>query len=528
MLAWVHPAEAESYPRVIAHGCGAIQGDTVTNSQEALEQAIANGYTYIEVDLAFTSDGNIAMIHDWASSGNYYLGVGNKAVSYERYAKSKVLNQYTPLTMERLAKILEEHPQVHIITDTKENNVNILSTVQKQYPQLIAQIIPQIYQYSEYDAIKALGYKDIILTLYKMSTEQDGNRVAKFAKEHSLFAVTMAAQKSNYALAKTLQGYGVAVYMHTVNTLSQAMEALNAGAYGIYTDNLFPEEVTYPGWQYYLTRSNDHTAQLSAELQQDGLQLYMNGATKSSTVVYRIQQQVIGRGTVNTTVRVDLTQIPTGKYTMEACIYNKNGQQIATKRYGLRKDNNTALLVAPQCMYILDQFNVPSDFARVLEGKDSTVRAIAQKSLFLKCNSAVYYNNGRMGVFLSGNRLLTAISADDRGNVYTSLYDTAIQLGASKVQMNNTTKAMEITYQGQQVQAGITGTTKQYRKALSVMKTTVQLYRNRAMATGAFYQELTGRKYLQQDGYLILLPKEVSIDTVQSETLLTIAKELYE
>ena len=80
------PAQAAGYPRAIAHGCGAIQGDTVTNSQEALEQVIANGFQYIEVDMAFTTDGQIAMIHDWESSASYYLGLGqNKAVPFAQY-----------------------------------------------------------------------------------------------------------------------------------------------------------------------------------------------------------------------------------------------------------------------------------------------------------------------------------------------------------------------------------------------------------------------------------------------------------
>ncbi len=84
-LCWLllsQPAQAAGYPRAIAHGCGAIQGDAVTNSQEAFEQTIANGFQYIEVDMAFTTDGQIAMIHDWESSASYYLGLGqNKAVS---------------------------------------------------------------------------------------------------------------------------------------------------------------------------------------------------------------------------------------------------------------------------------------------------------------------------------------------------------------------------------------------------------------------------------------------------------------
>ncbi len=60
--------------------------------------------------------------------------------------------------MDRLAEILQQHPQVSVITDTKEDNLAILTYIQKNYPQIVAQVIPQIYQYEEYDAVKALGY----------------------------------------------------------------------------------------------------------------------------------------------------------------------------------------------------------------------------------------------------------------------------------------------------------------------------------------------------------------------------------
>ena len=48
------------------------------------------------------------------------------------------------------------------------------------------------------------------------------------------------------------------------------------------------------------------------------------------------------------------------------------------------------------------------------------------------------------------------------------------------------------------------------------------------MANGPLYQELTGRQYVQQDGYLILLPAGTSVTETQSQALLKIAKQLYQ
>lgn len=521
-------AQAGTHPRAIAHAGGAVQGDTVTNSKEAVEQAIANGYQYIELDMALTTDGKIAMIHDWESSASYYLGLGpNKAVSFEKYQQCKVLNKYTPLTMEALAKILQNNPQVRIITDTKEDNLAVLTAIKKQYPQIVKQIIPQIYQYKEYETVKQLGYDKIILTMYKMSNERNGARIARFVQEHDIYAVTMSEELMNTGLAKTLQSYGIAVYMHTINNLSQTVKALNAGAYGIYTDTLLPEEVTYPSWQYYLARSTDSKQQLSIELQEGDLRLNMRGGQKSS-VAYYIGDQLLVKGKMNQVLKADLDSFSTGRYTLTARIYDGENQQIATKNYLLWKDTSCNLLVTPQCGYILDQFTTLGDFSAALSNQEQKLQQIARQSFFTKQGSAVYYNSGQTGLYLSGNTLLPAIAADSQGNVYTSLYDTAIELGASGTQMNSSTKAMDIKYQGKFYQAGIEGVTKGYQKKGTVLKTKVQLYRNRAMGNGALYQELTGRGYLQQDGYLILLPKGVTLTESQRDGMLEIAKQLYQ
>lgn len=523
------PAEAGGYPRAIAHGCGAIQGDTVTNTQEALEQAIANGYQYIEVDMAFTTDGKIAMIHDWESSASYYLGLGqNKAVPFEQYQKCKVMNKYTPLTLDRLAEILHKHPDVHIITDTKEDNIAILTSIQKQYPDLVQQMIPQIYQYEEYSAVKKLGYSQIILTLYKMTSERNGVRIAEFVKENDIYAVTMSIDLTNSGLAKTLQSYGIAVYMHTVNRLQQTVQALNAGAYGVYTDTLLPEEVTYPSWQYYLARSTDDNQQLAIEVQQDELRFNMRSSNQKGSVAYYIGEQLLVKGDINQILKVDFSKIATGQHTVSARIFDGSGQQVSTKKYLIWKDQSCALLLAPQCQYILDQFSSLGDFSGALENQTANVQNIASKSFFVKRGSAVYYNEGRTGLYLSGNTLLPAIAADSQGNIYTSMYDTVIALGATNAYLSNITKAMDIKYQEKDYQVSVEGITKGYKQNIPVLKTKVQLYRNRAMADGRLYQELTGRNYIQQNGYLIILPQGAAVNEFQQQALVEIAKQLYE
>lgn len=184
------------------------------------------------------------------------------------------------------------------------------------------------------------------MTLYKMTNERNGARIAKFVQENDIFAVTMAYELADTGLAKTLQSYGIAVYMHTINTLQQTVNALNAGAYGIYTDTLLPQEVTYPSWQYYLAPSKNSKQQLSIELQQNGLQLNMRSSNKKGTVAYYIGDTLLVKGSINQILKADVDDIATGQHTITAKIYNGENQQVAAKNYLLWKDQSCMLLLA--------------------------------------------------------------------------------------------------------------------------------------------------------------------------------------
>ena len=48
------------------------------------------------------------------------------------------------------------------------------------------------------------------------------------------------------------------------------------------------------------------------------------------------------------------------------------------------------------------------------------------------------------------------------------------------------------------------------------------------MVGGDLYQEMTGRRLIQQDGYLILLPKGTVVTEAEQQQLLEIARQLYQ
>lgn len=223
----------------IVHAGGEINGRVGTNSKEAVENAYAAGCRVIELDMNFTSDGKVACIHHWSSE--FSSGLTNSAPTLKKFLNVKIYDRYTPMDMDAVAKFMRTHPTVILVTDVKDRNVDALTLIAKDYPDLISRIVAQIYDYSEYAPVVKLGYQHIILTLYKMSWDDKINtqRLASFAKNNKLTGLTFGeslCSRSNYI--KELLGGGVPLYTHTVNDKNLQRTYLSWGLTGIYTDNM--------------------------------------------------------------------------------------------------------------------------------------------------------------------------------------------------------------------------------------------------------------------------------------------------
>lgn len=234
------------HPRLILHAGGVVDGQPGTNSKEAFDASYAEGDRYIETDFNWTSDGSLALIHDWEQQDKFCPELAlHKAPSEAVFAAAKIMGKYDSMTIGDLAEWLRAHRDVQLITDIKEDNVKALKLIAEKYPDLVWQLIPQIYAYDEYDAVKALGYDRIILTLYTMPLKEKKNagKVAAFAEEHGLYAVTM--DKTLAAGLKSDSPYftkGITVYAHTVDDPAEAERLTALGIYGVYSDLLLSSE----------------------------------------------------------------------------------------------------------------------------------------------------------------------------------------------------------------------------------------------------------------------------------------------
>lgn len=103
----------------IAHALGEIDGIRYSNSQEALESSYEMGYKIYEVDLSLTSDGSLACTHAWETGLQPGFNQNNKPTA-EEFLDTPIGECYTPILFADLCKYMKEHPEIYVITDSKE------------------------------------------------------------------------------------------------------------------------------------------------------------------------------------------------------------------------------------------------------------------------------------------------------------------------------------------------------------------------------------------------------------------------
>lgn len=228
-------------PRLIANAGGDIYGIRMTNSLQALDKSYEEGFRFIEVDICTTSDDIPVLAHDWGNA-NWFSGVkySTEVPAYSEFRERQAILGLDMLDLASLAEWLADHEDAYIITDIKQKNIEILELAAKKYSGAVKRFIPQVYSFSEYEAVKKLGYKNIILTEYRLKAEDQ--EILEFCRKHSLFALTLSQDRASPEMLEKCKTLGIPIYVHTINDYNIYVKLRDNGAYGVYTDYFQPSD----------------------------------------------------------------------------------------------------------------------------------------------------------------------------------------------------------------------------------------------------------------------------------------------
>lgn len=230
--------EAPAGVTLIAHAGGGLKQGDYSNSKDALDQAALHGFELFELDFNWTSDGALAIGHDWKAEYRYWnhltwidwLASFYSAPSLRSFEASTPNFGLTRLTLDTLMDWIHANPG-RIVTDFKTGNIEGLALIAGRAGEMQHRFVPQIYAMSEYSAVRDLGFEDIILTTYRLSPTTD---LFRHVDALDLFAVTVP-ETVVADVAKVVSNNPI--FTHTINA------PVTLPAAGYYTDCLIPADL---------------------------------------------------------------------------------------------------------------------------------------------------------------------------------------------------------------------------------------------------------------------------------------------
>ena len=141
----------------IAHGGGEIEGYQKTNSKEAVLNSIHNGMQYVELDLGMTSDSCLVALHNWR---HYRLIAGCEEVndlplSKDEFLNRKIHSKFTPMTIDDIKEILNDYPNLRIVTD----KISDPAIINNNFKDFKDRVIIECFSDKDYLELTELGYQ---------------------------------------------------------------------------------------------------------------------------------------------------------------------------------------------------------------------------------------------------------------------------------------------------------------------------------------------------------------------------------
>ena len=229
---------------LIGHALYGIDNNFYTNSYESLNFGYSKGIKIFETDFLLTSDNKLILNHHWEN---------DEVLSYEEYMSHKIVGQYTPMDIKNLLLYMQEHKDIYIVVDTKQDYYDstkfldiyskLVAEANNLDSKLLDRFIIQIYDYNDLRNIKQIyNFKDYIFTVYKLH-EISVLKLISFCKFNNIDTIVFP-QESIYYLDSLDIGFiklcNLKLYAHTVNDEQTFIVLSDYGVDGIYTDSLSP------------------------------------------------------------------------------------------------------------------------------------------------------------------------------------------------------------------------------------------------------------------------------------------------
>lgn len=225
---------AASTTNYVAHALGGIDNNSYTNSKEALENSYASGFRFFEVDLNFTSDNKLVLVHGW-NKNDYVKHLGleynekNPIMDYETFMNIKIKGKYTPISFKHLVEFMINHKDMYVMIDigsksekeTKKIYTKIVEDANYD-AKVLQRLIVDGHTTKMIETIKKI-YDFKLINLYWADNKDREKKIynkeafVKYCKDNSITSLSISTTNYTKELGYYMKKYGLIVYVFTIN-----------------------------------------------------------------------------------------------------------------------------------------------------------------------------------------------------------------------------------------------------------------------------------------------------------------------
>jgi glycerophosphoryl diester phosphodiesterase len=230
---------------LVARALGGIDGESNTNSLEALRCNYRRGLRWFEVDVATTAEGEPVCFH----KGDEKRAGFSQPISKMKLADVESNKYEGRFSIPRLSTVLNETDQlgdVTLVLDTEswsEPMRRALSRTLEAGSPRKTRILLQAYRERDLAVVTPLSKEvgaGVLLNLQRSHATDD--RVEELVRKAAPLAVVAGVQRFTPWLAERLHTLNTPIQVHTVNAHRDVVNLTRAGADGFYTDSYVPWE----------------------------------------------------------------------------------------------------------------------------------------------------------------------------------------------------------------------------------------------------------------------------------------------
>ena len=221
--------------RYIMHAGGSIDNKKYTNSYDALKYNYDNGNRIYEIDLNFTSDQEVVLVHGWSEYDyQYRLGLkydkNHPIMDSNTFKNSLIQGKYDSMTIDDLIKFMRNNPYCYFILNIKEGyNVNISKKMIKRIinssgndAKILNRFVIWGYNPSVIKEVKKLYNFELLSMYYKnvklMDKQINSNeKFINYCVNNGISSIIINSTSYNEEMIRMAKEKGIYVFLYTID-----------------------------------------------------------------------------------------------------------------------------------------------------------------------------------------------------------------------------------------------------------------------------------------------------------------------